>query len=260
MNQIAMFFFAPPGILFLPAFLGLYHFFKRPKVAWRWLLVAIVLGWVFSTPAFGRFLSTALIAQVSGPRIDNPRQADAIVLLSGGMEYVGNGGWLPSRSTYQRAMIGLDLQSKIGSRTPIIISGGRTGGPRHPSEAEVTRLLIDRQQAQITPIILEETSLDTQEGAIEVARILDNRNARKVFLITSETHMLRALATFRRRGVDPVPIMAYELNRGPLSFGHFIPSVQGVIVTQRAMYEILGISYALLAGHIRWSDLGYSVE
>lgn len=260
MSDIAMFFFAPPGIMFLPAFLGIYHFFKRPKVAWRWILAAFIIGWVFSTPAFGRFLSTALIAQVSGPRIENPRNADAIVLLTGGMEYVGNGGWLPSRSTYQRAMIGLDLQQKVGSRTPIILSGGRTGGPRHPSEAEVTRLLIDRQQAQITPIILEETSLDTEESAIEVSRILDSRNARQVFLITSETHMLRALGAFRRRGIDPVPIMAYELNRGPLSFSHFIPSAKGVDTTQRAIYEIIGISYGLIAGHIRWSDLTYSVE
>lgn len=260
MREFALFFLAPPGLMFLPAFLGLYHFFKRPKVAWRWLLAAVVLAWVFSTPAMGRFLSTALISQVTGPRLENPRAADAIILLTGGMDYVGNGGWLPSRSTYQRAMIGLDLQQKVGSRTPIIISGGRTGGPRHPSEAEVTRLLIDRQQAQITPIILEETSLDTRESSTEVARMLDSRNARRVYLLTSETHMLRALAAYRRRGVDPVPIMAYELDRGPLSFHHFIPQIEGALITHRAMYEILAISYALAAGHIRWSDLSYSVE
>lgn len=255
MRDFLLFFITPPGLAIWPAAVALFLLIKRRRYAIRWLVMAVVFGWAFSTPAMGRLLTTVSMSMVSGPKVT--QDVDAIVMLTGGMHYVGNGDWLPSRSSYHRAMISLDLQERFGSRTPIIISGGRTEGPRYPSEAKVVKTLIGSMRAQITPMILEEISMNTWESAIEVSRILEDRSARQVLLVTSESHMLRALAAYRMRGVDAAPVIAYDMDLGPWRLGHFFPSAEGVMDTKRAIYEVGALAYYLLAGHARWSDITY---
>ena len=251
--------FAPPGLAIWPGILALYYWRRNVKLARTLVIVGVVLGWGFSCEAVGRFISTALISQVRAPGNTNPDQADMIVVLTGGIRYVGEAaGWQPTDESFKRAMVAYEVQSRVGSRTPILISGGKTKGPRFPSEAQVIRDVIDRTRAQITPVILEESSLSTYENATESARIIRERNASTVLLVTSEIHMLRALAAFRGRGIDPVPIPVFTLSRGTLTVADFLPSVIGVKTNYEALYEIFGLGLYLLSGQARWSDVFYT--
>jgi uncharacterized SAM-binding protein YcdF (DUF218 family) len=54
-------------------------------------------------------------------------------------------------------------------------------------------------------IQIENVSSSTHENALFVAGMLAGDPRRKV-LLTSDFHMKRALAAFRRAGVDPVPL------------------------------------------------------
>jgi len=258
LKDILLFIFTPPGLIIWPGLLALYFWRKKPKQAWGWLFVGVLLGWMFSTPAMGRVLSTALIANVKAPSHVVPENVDMIVVLSGGMKYVGNAGWLPSAESYQRAMVAYDIQARINSRVPIVITGGKTAGVQYPSEAKVLSDLINRQKAQITPTILEENALNTYENAQEVARLARDRGADTVFLVTSELHMLRALAAFRARGLDPMPIPVFTINRGKLGLTDFMPTMQGAAETHAAMYELLGLARYLMAGYVRLADVFYT--
>jgi uncharacterized SAM-binding protein YcdF (DUF218 family) len=246
-----------PGIGLFLSLGALYWWRRRPDRARRVLIMAILLGWALSTEAMGRFMSTLLIAEVRGTTIETAKNVDLILVMSGGMEYVGRTGWIPTRETYQRVMVGHQVQQIVGSRTPILISGGKTKGPRYPSEASVARDTIDRQRAELTPIWLEETSLNTYESALESARIIRERNIRTVLLVTSEVHMLRALAAFRGRGIDPVPFPVFVLERGPLQVADFLPSWKGVELTGRAIYEMIGIAGYYASGYVRLEDIFY---
>ncbi len=258
LKDILLFIFTPPGIILWPGILALYFWRKKPKQAWGWLFMGVLLGWMFSTPALGRVLSTTLISNVKAPMNIVPENVDAIIVLTGGMKYVGNAGWIPSAESYQRAMVAYDIQARVNSRVPIIISGGKTAGVQYPSEAKVVSDLINRHKAQITPTILEENSLNTYENAQEVARMVRDRGADTVFLVTDELHMLRALATFRARGLDPMPIPVFTINRGKLDFSDFMPTMAGAKENYAAMYELLGLARYMMAGYVRWADVFYT--
>lgn len=257
-KDILLFIFTPPGLGIWPGVLALYFWKKKPKQAWGWLFIAVLFGWVFSTPAMGRVISTTIIANVKAPNNVAPENVDMIVVLTGGMHYVGHGGWLPSAQSYQRAMVAYDIQARVGSRVPIVISGGKTAGVQYPSEAKVVSDLLNRQRAQITPTILEENALNTYENAQEVARLVHDRGADTIFLVTSELHMLRALAAFRARGLDPMPIPVFSINRGKLAFSDFLPTMKGAEENYGALYELLGLARYLMAGYVRWADVFYT--
>lgn len=250
-------FLLPPGIMVLFLLLGMYLLRKHRKSAISILVLALLIGWTTSSTAFGRFVSTMLISQISGPAIENAEHTDMIIVLTGGMDYAGDIGWLPRKESHRRASVAYELQAQIGSRTPVLFSGGKTEGLFNPSEAEVVRAQFDRQRAQLTPTLLEESSTNTYESALQCAAIVQQRLAKKVFLVTSEVHMLRALAVFRGRGMDPIPFPVLSLPRGPLKLKDFMPSAYGVELTSKAMYEIYGIVEYILGGKASWEDVIY---
>lgn len=258
MKLLASTLLMPPG---LGIFLCLIAFYflrqKRLFLGKSLMLFAIVVSWAFSTEAMGRFLSVALISQVQTRSDIKPEEADAIVVLTGGMEYAGKIGWIPRNESYRRGMVAFELQSRVGSRIPVLLSGGKTQGLKYPSESQVLLRQFDRHRAQITPTILEETSTNTYENALQSVAILQNKGMDKIFLVTSEVHMLRSLASFRGRGIDPMAIPVFTLDRRPLEFADYLPSWKGVELTSKAVYEMLGIVNYIMAGYIRSDDVFY---
>ena len=65
----------------------------------------------------------------------------------------------------------------------------------------------DKQSAQILPILLEEVSTNTYENALQSAHIIRDRGADHVVLVTSEEHMLRALAALEGEGLTLYPFL-----------------------------------------------------
>lgn len=246
----------PPGLGILICLIA-FHFLKKKTLAFgRFLLfIGLVVSWGLSTEAMGRFLSVMLISEVEQPTNINIEEVDAIVVLTGGMNYAGEVGWLPRKESYRRGAVAFELQNRIGSRVPIIISGGKTAGLKHPSEAQVVQRQFDRHQAQITPVWLEESSSSTYENALHSVAMLKNKEMDTVFLVTSEIHMPRALAAFRGRGIDPIPFPVFALERRELYWGDYLPSWYGAETTAKALYEILGIVQYAAAGYIRLEDI-----
>lgn len=259
MKLLVTAFLLPPGIILVLALIALFYLKKKPNRAFILLVCAIVVGWLFSTIAFGRVVSTILIAQVEKPGTIISHQSDLIVALTGGMYFGGKDvGWLPSQETYRRTAVAFELQNTIGLRTPILISGGKTAGINHPSEAAAVYAYFDKHRAQITPVILEESATDTYENALQIAAIAQQRRTERVLLVTSEMHMPRALATFRGRGLNTVPYPVVIVPRGPLSLADFLPSPKGVMLTAKAFYEFFGIAEYAMMGRIKFADLSYS--
>lgn len=71
-------------------------------------------------------------------------------------------------------------------------------------------------------------------------------------LVTSASHMPRAMALFRARGLDPIPAPTHYLRPPPEADPWRVraqrPSASGLHMSERAIYEYLGLAWAGLRG------------
>jgi uncharacterized SAM-binding protein YcdF (DUF218 family) len=240
---------------------ALFFAWKRHKWNRLWLLVVAAFAclYLFSTPVFARLASAPLLNRIDGPVLEDPQQADVIVVLTGGMYHAGAIGWLPSQESFQRLAVGYELQRLINLRLPLIVSGGFTEGGNVPSEAAVAAEFFAAHRSELRPTELEQTSTNTYESAMQLAPMLRDRNARRVILVTSDIHMWRTLATFRARGIDaiPVPSLSLPATTGLRAWG---PTPNGLRATTRVFYEYQALALYILSGKIGWSDLFYEAN
>jgi uncharacterized SAM-binding protein YcdF (DUF218 family) len=231
---------------------------KRGKVM-ALVIAAFALLYALSTPAVGRALGMGLFGMVNSRALDDPAKAEDIIVLTGGIVNAGPIGWIPNEDSYQRMAVAYELQRMVNLRMPVIVSGGHTHGVQAPSEAAVTAGYFANIRSEITPTELEEASTDTDESAMQLQPVLAKREAHNVFLVTSDVHMLRALATFRARGVDPIAFPALSLAK-PTGVRALLPSASGLKTSCDALYEYYALGAYLLTGKVGWSDVFYHTE
>ena len=100
-------------------------------------------------------------------------------------------------------------------------------------------------------IIVEGNSRNTHENAINTAAIWHDREFHSGLLVTSATHMPRALASFRKAGLDVTPWPADSRGHSyPLVENVFdlLPDVDALAETTTAIKEWLGLAVYRLRG------------
>ena len=70
------------------------------------------------------------------------------------------------------------------------------------SEADLTRQILNALKIKTTNVYFEDKSKNTYQNAIFSKKILDKSNVNRWGIITSATHMNRAIATFRKNLTD----------------------------------------------------------
>ncbi len=131
-----------------------------------------------------------------------------------------------NRASFIRLAEGVRVHRLIpGSR--LILSGGR--GFARVSESEVMAETAVRMGVSRKDIILENKSADTEDQARLVKPIVGKG---RLVLVTSAVHMPRAMALFRKAGMEPVPAPVDYLQNNSRGPRRYLP-------------------HALLAGEIR---------
>jgi uncharacterized SAM-binding protein YcdF (DUF218 family) len=91
--------------------------------------------------------------------------------------------------------------------------------------------------------VLETESRNTRENAINAARIVGERGWRTGLIVTSAVHMPRAVATFRRAGLDFLPAVT-DIRAVP-PFYHspldLLPDAEALAASTLAIKEWLGL-------------------
>jgi uncharacterized SAM-binding protein YcdF (DUF218 family) len=201
--------------------------------------VAWAALWILSTP----FASGTLTGwtETRGPDLGaalagKDRQRVALVVLSGGMRTYDQS--LPPRerlsaSATQRVLTASRLWREQGFGLIIL-----TGAPAVETEA-----MLDLMTAMGVPpgnVILEERALNTRQNAIYSAEILREKGVETVVLVTSATHLRRAVKDFAAAGVTVIPAAADIVGGGSTSIDSFLPSAHALWQTQVSLHEILG--------------------
>jgi uncharacterized SAM-binding protein YcdF (DUF218 family) len=151
-----------------------------------------------------------------------------------------------SEGSLARLVEGIRLQRQLpGSR--LMLSGGSVFGS-DPDSTTMRALAID---LGVDPAVLEldNVSPDTETQA-EVVRAL--LGTEEFYLVTSASHMPRALALFRKAGTNPLPAPTHFLTQkdNGLSPSDFFPSSGGLRRAEATTYEYLGLAWAKVRGKI----------
>ncbi|HET7931035.1 MAG TPA: YdcF family protein [Rhodanobacteraceae bacterium] len=167
-----------------------------------WLLL-----WSLPWPAF--WLCRSLEAQTPQRLAGAYPARDAIILLGGGMQGIRS-GWIdrPEAGNGAADRVWFAAQLYKAGRAPWIIvsAGGDPADGQIEAEAMAT-LLVDLGVPK-SALLLDTQSRNTWQNALYSEDVMHSHHLTTVLLVTSALHMPRALATFRKRGIEVIPAPA----------------------------------------------------
>ncbi len=212
----------------------------------------LALLWIASSPWLSRELVWGLEEQASRLTPARAPRADAVMVLGGGLR-----PQLPPRRRVEVAEAGDRLLSGValmgeGKAPWLLVSGGVvsfTAGDPAPGEALSAARLAAELGVPPQQILLSDTARNTAEEADALARIGRQRGWRTVLLITSATHLPRALASFRRRtDLTIVPVASDYLLPQRRSMGS--PTAISVVLNLLPSADALAVSTLVLKEHL----------
>jgi uncharacterized SAM-binding protein YcdF (DUF218 family) len=227
---------------------------KRRETRRRLVLVTALFAAliILSTPAVGHLALRTLEGQFP-PLSRRPPGVGAIVVLAGGVDLpdeTGGPAELES-DTIQRCLHAVQLYRQ-GTPCPVLVSGGKVDPDAPgPAFAEVMRDFLLQHDVRASDLLVEKTSRDTYENAVESHKLLEQHNVGKIVLVTDAMHMNRALGCFRKQGLEVVPAPCH-FQAGHLegSLRDYLPDPDAVAACQEALHEWLGTGWYWLWGRM----------
>ena len=222
---------------------------RRRRIA-RWLTaIAVILP-----PLYCVLPLSSLPLQFLENRIEagdiNVHPVDGIIVLGG---FTGDGAVAESRSHYglgsaaERFTAVLEL-ARARPELPILFSGfsGKLS-PKGWSEADQIRDLVNRLGGLGRTVLYEEESRNTYENAVNSRRILAAGPGNRWILVTSASHMPRAIGSFAAAGwsgIIPYPVDYQTLGQGQPRWW----DVEGVNLVRIMFHEYAGLLVYYLTG------------
>ncbi len=257
LSKILPLFIYPLGLSCLLLLLACWLSFKRSS----WSVLPVVLALIILMTTGNSQLSKNLTASLEHQYLplDNPPQAEAIVILGGSTRNQESPRVLPDMSERgDRLLYGAKLY-KDGAAPKIILSGGQVewfGG--EASEAETMAIILELMGIPRSAMILESRSLNTHQNAVFTKEILQRENIKQILLVTSAAHMPRSSAIFRKQGINAIPAPAdFTISDRDLIEDSFstesrilslLPDSGNLDNTTQALREYLGILIYRLRG------------
>lgn len=164
-----------------------------------------------------------------------------VVVLGGGYNFDPD---LPitsrfSESTLHRLIEAIRLYRSL-PEARLIFSGrnSHNGNTVGKGMRELARALGVEERA----IVVEDRSRNTSEQVVFIRQIVKSD---RFILVTSASHMPKAIEMFRKEGMDPIPGPAnHYVKKDYLpAILRYIPSAEGLQKTRRAVYGYLGLAW-----------------
>ena len=245
LKKVLPLFALPLGIAFL---LLAFAWWRRK----RWpVFAAAILLYLASLHFVGDGLLRQLESQYAAVPLAAVQPADAIVVLSGIFGPPVEEGILPNVSgSVERLEGGIRLFQQ-GSGQWLVFTGGRIPwDPRRTLEGERLRAEAIRRGVPAAKILVSREVGDTADEAQAIAELARERGWKRITLVTSASHMPRAMRLFRWAGVPVLPFpVDYQIDvNGPLTLLDFLPSALALARTEIALRECYGIAFYALTG------------
>jgi len=209
---------------------------------WAFLLGALALLWLWfwSSPAVSDWVRGYLEDQNPPMAIQGVPQAEAIVVLGGGVSPASLGGLYPNlESGADRVWHAARLFH--ASKAPLVLlTGGSDPSHSAASEAEAMLRFMRDLGVPAPALVLENRSRNTSQNAEYSAEILAGQGINRILLVTSAYHMPRARRLFEAQGLEVIPVATdHEVLSRPL-WRNLLPETRALDGSSRAIKEIVG--------------------
>jgi uncharacterized SAM-binding protein YcdF (DUF218 family) len=198
---------APGNLLVLMLVVGTLRLGRRRRGRGSPLMATATIALLaIAVLPIGQWLATPLESRFPMPAL--PERVDGIVVLGGAVEPgISQAHGQVALNDAGERMLGALTLARRYLDAPIVVSGGNASLlPRdRPSEAAVMRDLLVGQGVDPSRIRLEERARNTVENALFSRDIAQPSPGQVWLLVTSATHMPRALGCFRHIGWQVVP-------------------------------------------------------
>lgn len=248
-SKLLAFALTPSNLIGLVALLGLLSLWLRRDRLGRSLLTASMLMFLIGAwSPLGPALLGVLENRFPIPALDRP--IDGIVMLGGAIDtHITQARQSPALT---EAGERLTETAKLAVRFPnakIVLSGGSDHlvSTEGVTESAVARDLLAAMGMNAARVSIEERSRNTCENAIESRKLADPLGTGKWLLVTSASHMPRAVACFKRAGFDVIPYPVDFRTEGRADLVRPVRKAsEGLSVLDLAAHEWTGlISYRL---------------
>jgi uncharacterized SAM-binding protein YcdF (DUF218 family) len=220
------------------------------RALWALALVYLALSTAFAAGGLAHLLGGTTRLELA----DVVRDADAIVLIGCGVITAGHSAapvQLPGIETAWNISETVRLHRLAGGKRIIATGGMPPGGAGKIPESEVMQGFLTAMGVPVGDIVLESQATNTVQQARNVAGLLP-RGAR-VVVVTVPTHMPRTAGFFRAQRLQVIEAVSGvpEADVAPTLATKFIPNRYSLRASERAMYEVLGLTYYWLRGDFR---------
>lgn len=238
--------FLMPFPIFLLLMGAALYFWQRAQYRRAQRTIALAIAWIIllSYPPFSALLLSPLEHSYSkvqlGQRVPkyihvlgNSHTENPDIPLSSELTLVGLARVTEGVSIYNRH-----------PEMKMIFSG--YGGDEPVSNARKNGEMALSMGVKPTDILLLEKAKDTYQEALQAKKIVGNE---PLVLVTSASHMPRAVALFKKAGISVIPAPTdFHVKKGEdwLQF----PSAEGLLRSETAFHEYFGIGWSLLRGWI----------
>ncbi|EML4683304.1 TPA: envelope biogenesis factor ElyC [Citrobacter amalonaticus] len=183
----------------------------------------------------------------SYPTWQDTQKVEYIVVLGGG--YTWNPQWAPSSNLINNSLPRLNEGIRLWRANPgsKLIFTGANAKTNPVSTAEVGARVAQSLGVPEEDIITLDKPKDTEEEAAAVKQAIGDT---PFLLVTSASHLPRAMIFFQQAGLNPLPAPANQLAiDSPLNpWERAIPSPAWLMHSDRASYETLGRVWQRLKG------------
>ena len=257
LSKLLPLFVYPLGLSCILLGLALIWLWKFPRRSLFAIATALLIIFCTSNPLLASTFVKTLEWQYLPP--DPVPAAEAIIVL-GGSTYAQSPPrpWIEVSEAGDRVLYGVKLYQD-GVAPLIVFSGGRIewkdGGP--PEAEDMTKIAVAMGVPERN-ILRENDSLNTYQNAVNTAKILQQRQIKKILLVTSAMHMPRAMAIFAKQGFDVTAAPTdYWVSKQSLaemegiSFGTFLnvlPDSEALHFFTKAIKEYVGLAVYRLRG------------
>jgi uncharacterized SAM-binding protein YcdF (DUF218 family) len=206
LGKLAGYFFGPLGLATILFIVALF-LFRRARAVRILVTSGVAILWIFSTRIVSQALLGGLESRIPGYTVENAPREPVIVVLGGFMR-AASGTHAHGKLTEagDRLLQGFRLY-RAGKAPLILVSGGEVPmlGKGSETEADAARTILLEWGVPDAAILIEKQSKSTVENARFSREMLAARGIKRALLVTSASHMPRALGVFRKAGLEVSP-------------------------------------------------------